>query len=451
MSVHLRFARHGRWRLTALAVTVLAITAAGCGSASSGGSSSGSTAAGGATNIGACGTIPSPQLKDPDNLVSKLPTQLQAFYKGLPYTVQPSVYAHFKPSHPAPWTIGFLDGPLNNTYAVVTLKDMQYWAKKLEQAGIVKNFISDVAPDTTVAPQIQQFNSLIEKKVDLILVIPNSGPPLVPEIQRAYKAGIPTVTLAGPVDGTPDVVNWTHNPFLNGARPTAYIAKNYMHGTGNMLMVEGAPTAPTAIATLAGAQAALKECPGIHIINKTPLVGNYSNPVAKSVTLQFLSTYSGTINGVMDGGTMAPGIISAFQQLGKPLPPMTDIGAIDGALEYFKQHESSGVGGASTGSGNYEFNRVAMDIAIRILEGKGPKLNDIIGEAYLITKNNLNFMLKYNTKNMTLNNYNVGEVPPFSLETSQQLNGYFNSPGVKAPVGLDSGTPSDLDTIFGIT
>jgi ribose transport system substrate-binding protein len=436
-------AARNRRRLAALAVLALV---AGCGSAaSSGGSSAGST------GIGACGTVPNPGIHDPDNLVSTLPKELQAFYKGLPYHIQPSAYAHWKPSNPMPWTIGFLDGPLTNTYAVVTLKDMEYWAKKLEAAGIVKKFIADVAPDTTVAPQIQQFNSLIEQKVNLILVIPNSGPPLVPEIERAYKAGIATVTLAGPVDGTPDVVNWTHNPFLNGARPTAYIAKNYMHGKGNMLMVEGAPTAPTAIATLAGAEAALKECPGIKIINSTPLVGNYSNPVAKSVVLQFLSTYSGTVNGVMDGGTMAPGIISAFQQLGKTVPPMTNIGAIDGALEYFKQHESSGVGGASTGSGNYEFNRVAMDIAIRILEGKGPKLNDIIGEAYLITKSNLNFMLKYNTKNMTLNNYNVGEVPPFSLETSSELDGYFNTPGITAPVGLDSGTASDLDTIFGVT
>jgi len=384
-------------------------------------------------------------------MVEKLPKDLQGFYKGLPYHILPSAYAHWKPPHKAPWTIGFLDGPLNNPYTVVLLKDMDFWAKKLEAAGILKNFIAEAAPDYTVGPQLQQFNSLIEQKVNLIIVLPNSAPPLVPVIERAYKADIPTVTIAGPVDGTPDVVNWTHNPFLNGARPTAYIAKNYMHGKGNILMMEGVPTAPTAIATFAGAEAALKECPGIKIINPTPLISQYSNPVAKSVTLQFLATYQGTINGVMDGGIVAPGIISAFQQLGKTVPPMTNIGAIDGALEYFKTHEASGAGGAGTGSGNYEYNRIAMDIAIRILEGKGPKLNNIDSEAYLITKSNLSFMLKYNTKNMTLNNYNVGEVPPFSLETSSQLNGYFNSPGVTAPAGLDSGTPSGFSSIFGIT
>jgi hypothetical protein len=60
-------------------------------------------------------------------------------------------------------------------------------------------------------------------------------------------------------------------------------------------------------------------------------------------------------------------------------------------------------------------------------------------------------MLDLNKNNLTLNNYNVGEVPPFALETSSQLNGYFNTPGMTAPAGLDSGTQGDLSSIFGIT
>lgn len=449
-----------RHRLTAFAVLALVVSAIGCGStassgtsAASGASGSGGTsgaAASGSASTSACGTIPDQPLNDPSHLVAQLPKELQAFYTGLPYHIEPSAYANWKPSHGAPWTIGFLDGPLNNPYTVVLLKDMQYWANKLKGQGLLKDFVAKAAPDYTVGPQIQQFNSLIQQKVDAIIVLPNSAPPLVPVIERAYKAGIAVVTIAGPVDGTPDVVNWTHNPFLNGARPTAYIAKNYMHGTGNMLMVEGVPTAPTAIATFAGAQAALSQCPGIKIINSAPLLSQYSNPVAKSAVLQFLATYPGKVDGVMDGGIVSPGIISAFQQLGKPVPPMTNIGAIDGALEYFDQHKDTWAG-AGTGSGNYEYNRVAMDITIRILEGKGPKLNNIISVAYLITKDNLDGMLKINSRNLTLGNYNVGEVPPFSLETSSQLDGYFNEPGVTAPVGLDSGAQDDLSSIFGIT
>ena len=89
-----------------------------------------------------------------------------------------------------------------------------------------------------------------------------------------------------------------------------------------------------------------------------------------------------------------------------------------------------------------------MDIAVRILEGKGPKINDIIGEGLLVTKNNIDDVAAYNKSALNVNNINVGQVPPYSLETSESLNGYFNSPGMTGPVGLDQGVPSDLSQVL---
>lgn len=433
-----------RYRLTAAAVVIFGLAAAGCGSAASNGSTS--ATGGGAASIGKCGVVPNGPLDDPDNLVAQLPKQLQGYYQGLPYAITKSAYSSWKPKHGPPWTIGFLDGPLNNPYNIGIQQDMEFWAKKLEAAGILKNFVFRAAPDFTVGPQLQQFNSLIEQKVDLIIVQPNSTSALVPAIQAAYNAGIPTVTTSGVV-GSPYAVNWNTNPWLNGAVPMAYIAKNYMHGGGNLLMVEGQPTQPQAIAGLAGARATLTNCPDIKVVNSTPLNSQYSNSVAKSVVLQFLASYHGTINGVFDGGVVSTGIISAFQQLGKPVPPMTNLGAIIGGLAYFYQHKSTWAG-AATGSGGYEFDRIPMDIAIRILEGKGPKINDIISEGLLVTKNNIDTIAAYNKSVLNIANINVGQVPPYSLETSATLDGYFNSPGMTGPVGLDQGVPSGLSQVL---
>ena len=111
------------------------------------------------------------------------------------------------------------------------------------------------------------------------------------------------------------------------------------HGQGNILLVQGAPTQPTSVAGYQGAKAALADCPGIHIAGT--VVGQYENSVAKSVTLQFLSSYSGTINGVYDGGVMSQGELSAFQQLGKPIPAITNLGAVLGTLAYWYQHQST--------------------------------------------------------------------------------------------------------------
>jgi ABC-type sugar transport system substrate-binding protein len=302
-----------------------------------------------------------------------------------------------------------------------------------------------------VASQIPQFNSLIEQHVNLIMIEPNSTTALLPEVERAGKAGIPTVTTSG-VIASPYALNWANNAWLNGAVPTAYIAYNYMHSKGNMLTLTGAPTQPTAIAGIAGAQAALRNCPSIKVVNPAPLVSQYSNSVAKSVVLQFLASYSGTINGVFDGGVVSTGIIGAFRQLGKPVPAVTNLGMIDGGLAYWYQHPSD-FGSAATGSGGYEYDRVTVDMAVRLLEGKSPKLNTLIGGyCDLITPKNLDQLAQFNKSilgsQFNIDNINVGDVPPFTVRNSQQMNGYFNKSGIRAPVGLDSGNLPGLFSLL---
>jgi ribose transport system substrate-binding protein len=384
-----------------------------------------------------CGDVPAGPVKDPDHVVSGLPPLQRSFYQGLPYTVLPSAYSHWKPKHGPPWTIGFLDGPLQQPENASLMSDYQYWAKQLEAEGLVKTLIARAAPDYTVATQLQQFNSMIEQHPDLIMVEPNSNTALIPAIQRAYKADIPTVTISGIVQ-SPDALNWSNNPWLNGAVPTAYLADNYVHDKGNFLVVEGAPTQPTSIAGLAGAEAALKNCPNIHIVNPAPLNSQYSNSVAKSVVLQFLASYHGAINGVYDGGVVSTGIISAFRQLGMHVPPTTNLGMVVGGLTYWYQHPST-FGGPATGSGGYEYNRIPMDMAVRVLEGKGPKLNTIVAEGLLVTPKNLDQLAQYNKSTLNINNINIGEVPPFAMMSSSELNGYFAKPGLTGPAGLDKG------------
>jgi ribose transport system substrate-binding protein len=380
----------------------------------------------------ACGTVPAAPAKDPNHLVATLPKSLQKYYEGLPNTIMPSAYTHWKPKHGPPWTIGFLDNPTSNTSNEELLNDVNSWGKKLEAAHLVKKIVSYVDPTFAAPTQIQQFNSLIQQKVDLIIVEPASAPALVPEVIAAHKAGIPVVTTSGIID-SPYALNWTTNPYLNGAEPVAYIAKTYMHGKGNILLVQGAPTQPTSVAGYLGAKASLSRCPGIHIAGT--VVGDYENSVAKSVTLQFLSSYSGTINGVYDGGVMSQGELSAFQQLGKPIPAITNLGAVLGTLAYWYQHQST-FGSAATGSGGHEYDRIIMDVAIRLLEGKGPRLNDIVGTGDLVTKDNLNQIARYNKSALDVNNQNIAEVPPFSLLTDKATDGYFTKPGVTGPAGL---------------
>lgn len=397
-----------------------------------------------------CGDFPAGPVKDPQHVLHLLPQAEQALYAGLPYTIGKSAWTNWKPPKP-PWTIGILDGPLEQPNNQSLKRDYTFWMKQLMKEGLVKKYIFLAAPDYTVASQIPQFNSLIQRHVNLIMVEPNSTTALLPEVTAAGKAGIPTVTTSGVIQ-SPYAMNFANNAWMNGAVPTAYIAYNYMHSKGNILTLTGAPTQPTAIAGVQGAEAALKNCPNIKVVNPAPLNSQYSNSVAKSVVLQFLASYSGTINGVFDGGVVSTGVIGAFRQLGKPVPAVTNLGMIDGGLAYWAQNPSS-FGSAATGSGGYEYDRVTVDMGIRLLEGKGPKLNTIIaGYCDLITPKNLKQLAAFNKSILgsafNINNINVGDVPPFTVRNAAQMNGYFNKSGLKGPVGLDSGNLPGLVSLL---
>ncbi|MDO8213137.1 substrate-binding domain-containing protein [Conexibacter sp. CPCC 206217] len=442
------------------ALAVLALVGAGCGSdggattAGAGADSSSAQAAdtqaaqASAGPRGQCGDVPIGPLKDPGNLVAQLPEKLQKYYEGLPYQIDRSAYADFRPRHGPPWTIGFLNGPLEQPYNQGVKRDVEFLVGKLKEDGLVKDLVLRAAPSYDVAPQIQQFNSLIQQKVDVIIVEPNSTTALIPTITAAYKAGIPTITTSGVVT-SPYAVNWTTNPWLNGAVPTAYVAKNYMRGTGNYLLVQGQATQPTAIAGLAGMKAALSNCPDIKVVNDTPLQSTYSNSVAKSVVLQFLASHPEEIDGVGDGGVTCPGIVSAFEQLGRRVPYVTNMGAIVGCLAYQKEHKDEW-GSAATASGGYEFDRIPIDIALRVLQGKGPKLNSIIGQGYLVTNDNIDEIADFQKQDgFNSANVNVGEAFPYSLLSSEDLDGYFSRPGVRAPPGIDEGEAEGIEELLG--
>ena len=85
-------------------------------------------------------------------------------------------------------------------------------------------------------------------------------------------------------------------------------------GKGNVLIVDGIPGLSIDTDILAGAQQVFKACE-IHIVGQ--VTGKFDPTIAKTQVLTFLSAHPGTINGVFQVSDMAPGIFSAFAQVGR--------------------------------------------------------------------------------------------------------------------------------------
>ena len=90
-----------------------------------------------------------------------------------------------------PWTIGYCNPSLSNTWRIFGLANM-YWASS--KYPDIKEIIHFNANDS-VSKQISDMEDLITKGVDLIVLAATSGKALVPKVDQAIAAGIPVVIL----------------------------------------------------------------------------------------------------------------------------------------------------------------------------------------------------------------------------------------------------------------
>jgi len=364
------------WRSSAAAVALLCLALAACGK---------STSSGGGTQTAAalppgCGTVPQKGVNDPDGVIAKLGAAYTTAYNGYAATVHASPWATWKPKGSGPYTIGISVSQLSNPWQATLFNTVKDGIAKLPNVGKVIPLVSTFQ----VSNQLQQFRSLIAQKVDLIVYEPLAPDAFVPAVTEATKAGIPSLSI---VNTTPaaDTINLAPNAYFHGASMAAELAKA-IGGKGTVLGVHAIPGVATDRDTFAGFKAALAQCPQITLDDS--VTGQFSDAVAKTEVLKYLSAHPGKIAGVVQSGVMASGIISAFQQAGRPVPPVADAGAEKGALAWWRDHEST-YKGVGAGMGPAAFGDAAVRVTGRLLAGDGVKVSDIVANQTIITSANL--------------------------------------------------------------
>lgn len=403
---------HGLRRGARLAVgglgAVLVISLAACGSSEADSAGKGSADAG-------CVNVPTVAPKDPDGVVAKLPDEVAAAYNGYPVDVFASAWADWEPSHPGPYKVGVLwQPPVNPTIGEMHDEMM----KALEQSGEVE-VIADVAPQspTDVPGALQLFDQLLAKKPDLIILSPIASEPFAVKVDDAGKAGIPVVTPFLPV-ASKYAIGPTYNNWLLGASLASKVAEE-VGGKGNVLIVRGIPGVQHDTDVFAGYEAVVEQCSGLKVAGE--VVGNYNVAEAKSATLQFLSTHPEKIDAVLQVGVMTPGIIQAFEQLGRPIPVIADSGATRASVAYAHEHADSYVEIGSSNSRPSQGGAFAKTV-LRTLHGEGPDLNHMVATATLIEQADVDAIYE---EGWTSGDLSDATHPDDVFMTDDQLNAFF--------------------------
>jgi ribose transport system substrate-binding protein len=285
--------------------------------------------------------------------------------------------------------------------------------------GSLQKYIQPSYATATPEQQINAIQQMVRDGVDGILLLPLAGPPLVPAIDAAGEAGVPVVILDNVVDGAKYVTNvWSQNNSPAAAGVLGLIKK------GNVLIVRGIAGNPVEQAFHDAAIADIKACPGVKIVGT--IYGKWTNASAKAEVVKWLAANPDVkVDAVIQHGIMMAGIIQAFQQAGRPVPPISGGGCQGGELSWWLKNKATYKSVATCFNG-FQTGWSEFRLLTRILAGKGLKVRDIHIPVPIVTNKNVHV---YATPGKPLSWPGEPRGPIDGWCNNKCLDGYFHQPG----------------------
>jgi ribose transport system substrate-binding protein len=206
-----------------------------------------------------------------------------------------------------PWTIGYSDSSMSNSWRVFAWQYMQYEASKYP-VKIVHTNANDSIPT-----QVTDIQNLLSKHVDCLIVSATSDKALNPVIQIASKQ-VPVVIQERNVTTT----NYTTFAALDAVemgRLQAEAVAKALKGKGNIVILQGVAGSGPVNQSLEGMHSVLKKYPGIKVL--TTQYTNWSAATAKQQMQNDLTAFK-RIDGVLaDSGLQQQGAFEAVQAAGR--------------------------------------------------------------------------------------------------------------------------------------
>jgi ABC-type sugar transport system substrate-binding protein len=375
-----------------------------------------------AATTGKCGEKPETPIEDPEGVVASLPKSTQELYSGYPGPIRKSPWATYKGT-PGPWKIGLSNLAVNSAFETNLINGLEKAFDQAKEEGLVTGSLEKaILPDEatqTPAQQIAGFQAMVRNGVQGVIMTPLSGEAIAPAITAAGKDGVPTVILG---NTSPSNYAIADNP-LNIAGGTAATIKA-MGGKGDVLIVRGLAGAPAETYGYKQIMAEVKACPELNVIGEVN--GNWNNATAKTAVQQFLASHPEEIDGVLQNGIMGQGVIQAFEQVGRPVPPVSMVGGQAGDLAYFGEHVDEGYNTGGSAYNGEQQAYAAMRVLLNTLGGKEPLVTDIPIEAPVVTDKNVKEFVPPGAELNTIGDP-LGDIKTFSPQS--YLNQFFKEKG----------------------
>lgn len=245
-------------------------------------------------------------------------------------------------------------GP-TNSWAV---ENEEAFKVRAQELGVEELYAS---ADGDATKQVSNIQQLIAQSPDAMVVVP-MGPGIIGQLQQAQQKGIPVVLCAGKLDDAGVVSTVVRSYELQATLWVDWIAKQ-INGTGKIAMLSGIAGVPTAELQKAAAEKAFEKYPDIEIVTKQ--YTDWSPTKAKTVAASLVAQYPDMDAIWSDSAISDLGVVEAYTQAGKKVPPMTG----DSSNAFLKGVQGKDVSFALS-SFPPEQSQKCLDTAVDILKGK---------------------------------------------------------------------------------
>ena len=224
-----------------------------------------------------------------------------------------------KGEHKPPYKLGWANIYSIPTWMKETTGTIEDMANQLKKQGLVESLtITDAQGNANT--QIQQIQSMIDAKLDAIIVDAGSATALDRVIADACAKGIAVANFDSLVD-TKDLTTKIDTDQTEWGKLAAEWLVKQLNGKGNILVLNGPAGVSVSDDRRKGAEPVFKANPGIKILAETNTPYNAA-PAQEAVTNLLFSHPQ--IDGIWSqGGALSAGAVTAFEKQGRKLVPMT--------------------------------------------------------------------------------------------------------------------------------
>ncbi|PWB98035.1 substrate-binding domain-containing protein [Salinibacterium hongtaonis] len=372
----------------AIATFVVGISLVGCAAEAGTESGSGESVSAASLAASGCGSLPGALPADPEGVLAGISDETLVGFGGAEVELKASAWDDVA-ENAGPWKIGYSALPITGAINQAYLDQFNKRFDEAKKLGLVEGeFEVNLMPDPTSmspAQQLQGYQSLVSRGVDAIIMQPFSPAGMTSAVDEAGEAGIVTAALS-PINSA-YAVNSMVTFYQDAGSAAAATLGQLKDGKGKVLVVHGFDGIDPEIQGFNGVKAALAECPDVEVVGE--ISAAFTNATAKTAVQNFLASYPGEIDAVVQMGGMATGIINAFEQVGRTVPLVAGNGISAGALAYWAEKADTYSPAGVAGSPEQQADAV-WEVLIRTLSGKGAKMNVMALPPTLITSENVN-------------------------------------------------------------